>query len=74
MATVKQGMLVRAGEWWKHLRPFGKRAFWKRQRKAEQRMAQEAREYDPAARRTIPDDQLTAEHIRNLRPIDEGEP
>ena len=34
MATVKKGMLVKAGEWWKHLRPFGKRDFWSRQRVA----------------------------------------
>ena len=35
MATVKQGILVRAGEWWKHLRPWMKRRFWKKHRKAE---------------------------------------
>lgn len=34
MATVKKGMLVRAGQWWVHLRPYGKRSFWKKQRKA----------------------------------------
>lgn len=38
MATVKKGILVRAGEWWKHLR-WTKRVFWKRHRKAEQRLA-----------------------------------
>jgi len=38
MATVKKGILVRAGEWWKHLRGT-KRAFWKKHRKAEKRMA-----------------------------------
>jgi hypothetical protein len=37
MATVKKGVLVRAGEWWKHLRKYGKREFWKRHRKAERR-------------------------------------
>ncbi len=34
MATVKKGILTRAGEWWTHLRPFGKRDFWHRERKA----------------------------------------
>jgi len=38
MANVKKGQLVSAGEWWKHLR-WTKRAFWKRQRKADQREA-----------------------------------
>lgn len=37
MATVKKGILTRAGEWWKHLRPYGKRQFWKRERKAARR-------------------------------------
>lgn len=34
MATKKKGILTRAGEWWKHLRPYQKRKFWKRERKA----------------------------------------
>lgn len=34
MATVKKGILTRAGEWWVHLRPYGKRDFWKGERKA----------------------------------------
>jgi hypothetical protein len=34
MATVKKGILTAAGEWWKHLRPYNKRAFWKKERKA----------------------------------------
>ncbi len=38
MANVKKGQLVPAGEWWKHLR-WTKRAFWKRQRKADLREA-----------------------------------
>jgi hypothetical protein len=38
MATVKKGILTRPGEWWKHLRPWGKREFWKRERKAARRM------------------------------------
>ena len=35
MATVKKGITVKAGEWWKHLRPYGKRLFWKKQRRAD---------------------------------------
>ena len=34
MAHVRKGHTVSAPQWWKHLRPFGKRQFWKRQRKA----------------------------------------
>jgi hypothetical protein len=34
MAHVKKGHLVRAPEWWKHLR-WVKRVFWKRHRQAE---------------------------------------
>jgi hypothetical protein len=37
MATVKKGLTVRASEWWKHLRPFAKRSFWKKQRRADKR-------------------------------------
>lgn len=37
MATVKKGMLVSATEWWKHLRPFQKRKFWKKQRVAQKK-------------------------------------
>jgi len=40
MATIKKGVLVRAGEWWRHLR-WTKRPFWKRHRKAEKRLARE---------------------------------
>ena len=39
MATVKKGQTVPAGEWWKHLRKFGRRFFWKRQRAAFKREA-----------------------------------
>lgn len=35
MATVKKGLTVTSPEWWKHLRPFVKRRFWKRQRAAD---------------------------------------
>ena len=36
MANVKKGQLVRAPEWWKHLR-WVKRVFWKRHRQAEKK-------------------------------------
>lgn len=32
MANVKKGQLTTAPQWWKHLRPFSKRHFWKRER------------------------------------------
>ena len=35
MASVRQGTLARAREWWQHLRPFGKRRFWKEERRAQ---------------------------------------
>jgi len=37
MATIKKGLTEQAREWWQHLRPFGKRDFWKRQRAADKR-------------------------------------
>ena len=37
MANVKKGQLVRAPEWWKHLR-WVKRVFWKKHREAEKRL------------------------------------
>lgn len=40
MATVKKGILTRAGEWWVHLRPYGKRDFWGRERRAAARDAE----------------------------------
>ncbi len=39
MANVKKGQTVRASQWWKHLRPFAKRQFWKAQRVANKAMA-----------------------------------
>jgi hypothetical protein len=33
MATVKKGVLITSGNWWKHLR-FTKRTFWKGERQA----------------------------------------
>ncbi len=35
MASVKRGVLVKAGEWARHLRSWGKRHFWRRHRMAE---------------------------------------
>ena len=32
MATKKKGLYVTAGEWAKHLRTYGKRKFWKKER------------------------------------------
>jgi len=32
MSTVKKGLKTACGEWWKHLRPYTKRKFWKRER------------------------------------------
>ena len=44
MATVRRGILVRASEWWRHLRKT-KRSFWKRHRRAETaHVSQELRE------------------------------
>lgn len=38
MATKKKGILTPSPQWWRHLRDW-KRVFWKKHRKAEQRMA-----------------------------------
>jgi hypothetical protein len=38
MVTVKRGILVRAGEWCKHLR-WTRWVFWKKHRRAEKRLA-----------------------------------
>ena len=37
MSTKKKGILSSDGEWRKHLRKFGKRFFWKNERKAEKK-------------------------------------
>ena len=43
MANVRKGQLTKSPEWWRHLRRM-KRVFWKRERKAAQRLiAREAR-------------------------------
>ena len=34
VAHVQSGLSVRSPQWWVHLRPYWKRRFWKRQRKA----------------------------------------
>lgn len=34
MATIKKGLLTKAHEWAKHLKKWGKRKFWKRERRA----------------------------------------
>ena len=34
MAHIRIGQLTSSKEWAKHLRPYGKRDFWKRERKA----------------------------------------
>lgn len=34
MASVKRGTLTRPPQWWKHLRPYWRRVFWKRERRA----------------------------------------
>ncbi|MGE0279729.1 MAG: hypothetical protein AB7P20_03830 [Rhizobiaceae bacterium] len=39
MSHVKKGYLVASGEWAKHLRRVLKRAFWKKHRSAEKRLA-----------------------------------
>lgn len=41
MATVKQGTLAQAGQFWKHLRPYGKRVYHKRERDAVRRETRE---------------------------------
>jgi hypothetical protein len=33
MSNVKKGQVTASGEWAKHLRPYGKREFWKTERK-----------------------------------------
>lgn len=41
MAHVRKGHLIASPQWWKHLRDW-KRVFWKRHRKAEQRLAKQS--------------------------------
>lgn len=37
MATIKKGLTEQAREMWTHLRPWGKRDFWGRQRRADKK-------------------------------------
>jgi hypothetical protein len=41
VATKKKGLLATSGEWARHLRRWGKRAVWHKERKAAQRDAKE---------------------------------
>jgi hypothetical protein len=34
MSTKKKGVLTTSGEWARHLRAWGKRAFWRKERRA----------------------------------------
>lgn len=46
MATMKKGILTRVSSmsaWWKHLRPYGKRLFWKAERKTAKHYVQKIR-------------------------------
>jgi hypothetical protein len=36
MSHKRKGQLTTSGEWARHLRPFYRKAFWKRERQAEQ--------------------------------------
>lgn len=38
MASVKKGTNTRPPQWWKHLRPYWKRVFWKRERRAARKL------------------------------------
>jgi len=38
MSTKKKGLLTVSDEWAKHLRKFGKRLFWKKERQAEREL------------------------------------
>ncbi|WP_425090494.1 hypothetical protein [Tropicimonas sp. S265A] len=39
MSTKKKGVLTVSAEWRKHLRPFYKRIFWKKERRTANRVA-----------------------------------
>lgn len=45
MAHVKKGQLAAPPEWWKHLR-WTKRLFWKRERRAGQKVARKEAQVD----------------------------
>lgn len=42
MSTKREGLLTASGEWAKHLRRWGKRTFWKAERKAANKAAHRA--------------------------------
>jgi hypothetical protein len=44
MATVKKGNVTATKEWARHLKPWGKRWFWKKERKAARRLAWSVKE------------------------------
>jgi hypothetical protein len=44
VSTKKKGILTLDGEWRKHLRPWFKRRFWKRERKAAKEAAHKGRD------------------------------
>lgn len=56
MSTVKKGILTPAPEWAKHLRPYGKRQFWKGERKAAQRWVDREKNDWPRFRKTFQHD------------------
>jgi len=39
MSHKRKGVLTVCNEWWKHLRPYMKRRFWKKERRAAKRLA-----------------------------------
>jgi hypothetical protein len=39
MSTVKRGLITASGEWARHLRKWGKRLFWKGERRAAKAVA-----------------------------------
>jgi hypothetical protein len=43
VATKKKGLLTASGEWAKHLRKWGKRVFWKGERKTAKQSAGKGR-------------------------------
>lgn len=66
MATVKKGTLTRALVWWKHLRPYNKRDFWGRERRASRReiLDQLAREQDGPEACSCVEEEIQREYER----------
>ncbi len=44
MASTKKGTLAAPPQWWKHLRPFWRRVFWKRERRLQQKAIRDERD------------------------------